>query len=215
MIPPGPGARRMWRSVLSALVVLWAQSAAAQGAACLARVDGQDVVVSPGAILEDPDIGLRERLFGWPRRAWNAAWGTPTACDSAVLIAFLAGLEGLSEADAAHLCLAPLPGDAGYLLVPGARNYRGLCATTLCDRINMTAADTAAVAATVLDFVDRPAGPVTGTARGSGALLLHGSNLALSGVIDGASAELGAVLATPYGIATLLAVGGTLYYCGD
>ena len=108
---------------------LLAAPAAAQDSACMTRVDHQDIIIAPGAI-RDATAGptLRERWLTLPGRLWDRAWGQPVACDSATTLAFLAGILGYGETDG--FCLVQEDSE-GFLLVPGARNFRGRCQGTV------------------------------------------------------------------------------------
>lgn len=199
-----------------------AAPAAAQDRACVTRVNHLDIAIAPGAILDDPDVTLRERLMGWPSGLWNRAWGNPVACDSATTIAYLGGILALDEIDG--YCLSEAPDDEGWLLVPGARNFRGRCRVTICDRVNSTAADGAAVARAVTSLatgreVETLGDGVRAVASTSGAMLLTGqSSMLMSFLGEGASA-VGAALATPAAAGaaavTVMAVGGAVYVCRE
>jgi len=206
----------MRRTILPFLLTVLASPLAAQNAACTARVDGQDVVIAPGAMVDGSGAGLRERLTSWPSRGWDRVWGNPRSCDSGVLIAFLAGIEGMTEDEADDLCLAELPEDQGYLLVPGERNFRGLCRVTICDRVVMASNDTEAVTGRIdaLASAVLPDG-IEGTVRGSGAVLLSGNAGIASQLLGPAvSPEIAGLLTSPQTAVTVMAVGGLVYYCG-
>jgi hypothetical protein len=208
--------------VLGAAACLAGGAAAAQERACIARVDHRDVVIAPGAILSDPGVGLRERVAGWPRALWNRAWGRPAPCDSATTIAFLAGIEALPAIES--YCLAEAAGDGGWLLVPGERDWRGRCRRTFCDRVNMTAADGAAVAIRMAEVITGrdyagAADGIAGFASASGAQWLKGQAAALAGLIGQSATGLGAALASPGAAAaaavTVIGAGSAVYLCRD
>lgn len=206
--------------VLAALAL--AAPAAAQDRACVTRVNHLDIAIAPGAILDDPDVSLRERLLGWPSGLWNRAWGNPVACDSATTIAYLGGILALDEIDG--YCLSEAPDDEGWLLVPGERNFRGRCRVTICDRVNNTAADGAAVARAVTSLatgqqVDDFDDGVRAVASTSGAMMLTGQSSLLMSLLGQGAGAVGAALATPAAAGaaavTVMAVGGAVYVCRE
>lgn len=202
--------------------VLVAGAGAAQDRACITRVNHLDIAIAPGAILADPDPGLRERLLAWPGNLWNRAWGQPVACDSETTIAYLAGVLALDEVGS-H-CLAEAPGDEGWLLVPGERNFRGRCRVTVCERVNGAAAEAAEVARTITraatgQEVDSLGEGVAAFASASGAAMLTGrASLVMAALGHGAEA-LAAALAAPAvagaAAVTVMAAGGAVYICRD
>lgn len=210
------------RALAALLFFITATTAAAQERACIARVNGLEIAIAPGAILAEPDPGLRERLLAWPGNLWNRAWGNPVACDSETTIAYLAGVLALDEVDA-H-CLAEAPGDEGWLLVPGERNFRGRCRVTACERVNTAASEGADIARAVTraatgEEVDSLGEGVRAFASASGAVLLTGrSSLVLAALGQGAEA-LAAALAGPAvagaAAVTVMTAGGAVWLCRD
>ncbi|MCC7321010.1 MAG: hypothetical protein IT542_08540 [Rubellimicrobium sp.] len=207
---------------LLALLSLTAAPLAAQDRACVARVNHIDISIAPGAILEAPDVTLRERLLSWPGGLWNRAWGRPVACDSDTTIAYLAGVLALDEVG--NHCLAEAPGDEGWLLVPGERNFRGRCRRTVCERVNTAAADGAEVARIVTGLatgqeVDSAAGGVAALASSSGAMLLTGRSSLVMGLLGHGAEALITALSAPAlagaAAVTVMAVGGAVYVCAD
>ena len=205
------------RAFLAVCLLFLATSTAAKEG-CRAVVNGTEVVIAPDAVpTEGP--GLTERLLGWPGRTWDWAWGEPSDCDSATLLAFLAGLEGLDPTETEGYCLAPLEGaEEEYLLVPGHRGVTGRCARTFCERVNLTAADAAVVSSRVLELASgEEVDGLETAAHASGALILSGPQGLLAPVFEGAAQGLGSLLANPAVAATaavtVLAAGGVLYVC--
>lgn len=203
-------------------LILLASAAAAQDRACVARVNHLDIVIAPGVILDDPDLSLRERLLSWPRGVWNRAWGRPVACDSATTIAYLAGVLALDEVE--DLCLSEAPGDAGWILVPGERDFRGRCHRTICDRVNAAADDGASIARAVTTVITgRQVATlgegVSALASTSGAMMLTGRSGLLVELLGQGSAALAGALASPAVAAaaavTVVSVGGAVYVCRD
>jgi hypothetical protein len=209
----------MIRACLLALTL--ATTAAAQDAACVARVNHQDIVLAPGVITADPDLTLRERWLSLPGQAWNGLWGTPAPCDSATTLAFLTGVLGYAETDG--FCLAEEDSE-GFLLVPGEANFRGRCRRTVCDRVNGTAADIGALTRAVTGVmtgqrVETGADGVRAVTQGAGAMILTGQGSALVEALGSAGTTVGAALSTP-GVATaaavtVVAVGAAVYVCAE
>ncbi len=204
------------------VLALLAAPALAQDRACIARVNHLDIAIAPGAIIADPDPSLRERLLAWPGNLWNRAWGQPVACDSETTIAYLAGVLALDEVEA-H-CLAEAPGDGGWLLVPGERNFRGRCHRTFCDRVNETAGTGADLARDITRLatgadVDSLGEGVTAFASTSGAAMLTGrSSLLLTALGHGAEALvtlLSAPAAAGTAAVTVVAIGSAVYVCRE
>ena len=205
------------RGLLIGILLLTAGGAAAQEG-CRAVVNGTEVVIAPDAVSSEGP-GLAERLLGWPGRTWDWAWGEPSECDSATLLAFLAGIEGLDPKETDGYCLAPLDGDdEEYLLVPGLQGVTGRCTRTFCERVNLTAADAAVVSSRVLELATgEEVDGLETAAHASGALILSGPQGLLAPVFEGAATGLGGLLANPVVAAsaavTVLAAGGVLYVC--
>ncbi|MBW7922341.1 MAG: hypothetical protein H3C51_09605 [Rubellimicrobium sp.] len=224
------GSRRIHRvnenatraSAAALLLILLAGAGAAQERACIARVNGLDIAIAPGAILADPDPSLRERLLAWPGSLWNRAWGQPVACDSETTIAYLAGILALDEVEA-H-CLAEAPGDEGWLLVPGKRNFRGHCRVTVCERVNAAAGDGAGIARAVTRAatgheVDSLGEGVTAFASASGAAMLTGRASLVQSALGHGAGALATALSTPAvagaAAVTVMAAGSAVYLCRD
>lgn len=208
--------------LLGVILLVLALPAQAQGRGdCRALVNGAEMVISADALGNAPRATAGERLLGAPRRGLDRLRGQIPPCDSARLITFLAALEGLPPQDAARYCLAQVSGGDGMLLIPGPRNYRGRCARTVCERVNMTAAD-AAVAARRLGQVmqGQEIAGVERSRQSSGALLLSGNGALLEPILMGIAEGLGSAIAGNPAVATaaavtLLAGGGALYLCAN
>jgi hypothetical protein len=111
----------------------------------------------------------------------------------------------------------------GFFLVPGERNFRGLCRTTVCERVNTTKAETLAVTKSIanaaLTTVTGPAAAVA-VAHKSGAMILSGSASTLITNLNATSSAVVTALSTPAALTavgvSVLAVGGAVYMCnGD
>ncbi len=199
-------------------ILLAALAGAAQAQSCAARVNAQELILVPEA-MGAPSPGLRERLLMWPQRSWDRAWGERVACDSAAVMHFLATTMRLDQTEG--YCLAQ--DDAqGWLLVPGARNFRGRCTRTVCDRVNILADGMAALGTAMLGLatgreIETDADAVTAVAHGTGAVLVSGRASAVAASLGQAGAALGTALATPSAAAgtavTVIGVGGAVYLC--
>ena len=204
-----------WCGILG--LSLWASLAAAQDQACVARVNGTDMVVAAGAVLTDPDgVSLREQVMSWPRRRWNAAWGTPQPCDSETTIAFLAAVLSVDQID--QYCLTHDADADGYLLVPGTRDFRGHCRKTICDRVTIASDQTAGFLGFMVQAVLQP--PQTGLlglTHSSGAMLLTGSRSAVLDALGATASSVTAAMSTPAALTaaavTVLTVGSAVYVC--
>lgn len=203
------------------LAILFAALAgAAQAQSCVARVNAQELILVPEA-MGAPSAGLRERLLMWPQRSWNRAWGERTACDSAAIMHFLGTTMRLDQTEG--YCLASDEAE-GWLLVPGARNFRGRCTKTACERVNTAASGATSVGQSILGLatgrsVDSSGDAVTAVAHGTGAYLLTGQASAVASALGQAATAVGAALATPVAAGatavTVVAVGGAVYMCSE
>ena len=190
---------------------------------CQGVVNGIQVTIADDAV-QAPDAGLVERLgIGTREVLTDPLDRRDSPCDSATLITFMAGLEGLTPEEAEGYCLAPdaeAEGD-GWLLVPGLRGPRGRCSRTVCERVNLAAADALAVTDRLTALADgSPAEGVTTGTSASGALLLSGRTGLIGALLDKTAGAAGAVvmsspLALGAAAVTVLGVGGTLYLCAD
>ena len=203
------------------LTVLLGGQATAQSRNCIAHVNHQELIIVAGTVVDgNGTTGLRERLFTWPSRTWDSAWGQAPECDSGVTIAFLANMLSLAETEG--YCLAEVDDGPDFLLVPGERNFRGRCRSTVCDAVDMVADQSLAVAGTVTSIlagqrIDSPAAGVTALASGSGAMLITGQTPALIAALGQGAAALTAALSAPTAAAaaavTVVTVGGAVYVC--
>lgn len=214
--PEQPQAFFMFRTFVTLSLFILAAPVWAEN--CRAVVNGSDVVVVEANFPSFTDeVKTRERLLNWPSRKWNKAWGTPPACNSGVLFDYLA--TTVPEDDITGYCLNETDED-GYVLIPGERNFRGLCKKTVCERVNATRDETvdltASIARSARDKVTQPGG-ATAIAHKSGAMILSGSASALAANLSTAGTTVGAALATPAAMAavgvTVLSVGGAVYMC--
>ena len=202
-------------------LILFAIPAAAETSRCLATVNGSEVVVDYEPASAAP-VTRRERALGWPGRVWNRAWGTPPACDSGVLIAYLG--QTLAADEIEGYCLAADAEAETFLLVPGERNYRGRCRRTACERVNAAAGDalaaSGAVARTVTDIATgRSDSRLSAVAHSSGAAILSGNAGPISTALSGIAPSVVAVLTAPATLAaaavSVVTIGGVVYVCHD
>jgi hypothetical protein len=195
-----------------------ALAGAAQAQSCVARVNAQELIIVPEA-MGAPSPGLRERLRMWPSRSWDRAWGERVACDSATVTHFLGATMQLDQTEG--YCLAE-DDASGWLLVPGARNYRGRCTKTVCDRVNVAASGMGALGRAMVGLatgreVETGGDAVTAVAHGTGAVLVTGQATAVQASLGQAAATLGTTLSTPAAAGaaavTLIGVGSAVYLC--
>lgn len=206
----------MLRLAFSLLLAFGATSAQAER--CRAVINGSEVVVDGANFTTFADnVKRREKLRSWPSRKWNKAWGTPPACDSGVLYDYLATTVPTKEI--ADYCLTSTE-DNGYFLIPGPRNYRGMCSKTVCERVNTTVDETAEISASIargaVQTITEPGG-TRAIAHKSGALILSGSAGAIATNLSASGTTLMTALSAPVVLAaagvSVLAVGGTVYMC--
>ncbi len=200
------------------LLVFSLMGAAAQAQSCATRVNSQELIIVPEA-MGAPSPGLRERLRMWPSRTWDRTWGDRVDCDSAAIVHFLATTMRLDQTEG--YCLAE-DDRHGWLLVPGARNYRGRCTKTVCDRVNVVADGMELLGKTMMSLaagrqVDSDGEAVTAVAHGTGAVLVSGQAPAVAASLGQSAATLGAALSVPAAAGaaavTVIGVGGAFYLC--
>ncbi len=209
----------MLRPFLALLLMMSASAATAER--CRAVVNGSEVVIEADNFATfAEDVKTREKLMRWPSARWNRAWGTPPACLSGVLYDYLATTVPDNQIEG--YCLTQ-DDKTGFFLVPGERNFRGLCRTTVCERVNTTRAETLAVTKSIanaaLTTVTDPAAAVA-VAHKSGAMILSGSASTLITNLNATSSTVVTALSTPAALTavgvSVLAVGGAVYMCsGD
>ncbi len=201
--------------IVSALALaLCATGAAAQQ--CRTFVNGSEIVIDQGSVETDTKAKLRERAVRWPSKTWNKAWGTPPPCKSTVTIAYLA--QNAPEVDVAAHCLSTLD-DGSFLLVPGKRNFRGLCRKTVCERVNTTKDEAIGITSRVVGTVKNTVAGVSSVAHSSGATLLTGSSGYIASQLGTAGSTALSAAATPATL-TIVAVGavgigGAIYLCRE
>jgi len=204
------------RLALAVALSLLAGAAVAQS--CATRVNGQELFIVPEA-METPSPGLRERLVMWPSRSWDRAWGEREACDSGVVTTFLAATMRLDQTEG--YCL--VRDDAmGFLLVPGQRNWRGICRATVCDRVNAAADAANAVTLSIASVVARrpvedDGDAVVAVAHGTGAMMVTGQAPAVATALGQGAGAVGAALASPAAAGaaavTVVSLGGAVWLC--
>ncbi len=206
----------MRRLIVVFLLTFCALPAAAES--CRAYVNGSEVVVDA----ENFDtfretVKRRERLLNWPSKTWNRTLGAPVACNSGVLFDYLASTVPVEDIDG--YCLTNST-EAGYFLIPGPRNFRGMCRKTLCEKVNATVEETrditAALASSALESATDPDAR-RAVAHKSGAFILSGSAASLGTTLSSAGTGVMTALSTPGVLAaagvTVVAAGGAVYIC--
>ena len=215
----------MFRTIAAAaLLTLAAAGASHAESLCLAEVNGNEIVIDRDLLGDDaPKASLRERAFNWSASRIDALRGTPPACESELLINFLGTQVAADEVDG--YCLMPNE-EQGFLLVPGERNFRGRCAKTTCDRVNVaksTAVDITLKAAGLKETPPQPAetetDPLRGIVHSSGAAILKGGSAYIASSLGSATTGLATALSTPAILAaatvSVVAVGGAVYLCSE
>lgn len=186
---------------------------------CRAEINSTALLIDREALDRPPGaIGLTERLGGWPGRGLDRLRGRHPTCDSATLIAYLA--QEVPEEEISGYCLASDP-LLGFVLAPGARDYRGRCARTSCDRVSGARDGAAAVAARAADVASgrrAEEGRAEAVLHSSGAAILTGSAASvLSTLGSGTTTAITAALSAPAlagaAAVSVIAVGGAVYLC--
>ncbi|SPJ22879.1 hypothetical protein [Palleronia abyssalis] len=184
---------------------------------CRAEVNDTEILIDRDTVDADRP-GLRESLRRWPTGGIDRLRGREPVCDSQTLIAFLA--SEVPEAQIDGYCLANDP-EAGFLLVPGARDYRGRCTATTCDLVNAARDGAGGVAGTAADLVigrGEDQSRTDAVIHASGAAILSGSAASILGTLGtGASTAMTAALAAPAvagaAAVSVVAIGGAVYLC--
>jgi hypothetical protein len=185
---------------------------------CSIRINAMDVVVDADLFATDAP-SRRESLMTWPTRNLTRLVGRVPTCTSDIALNFMSAMEGLQDTDG--YCLADGDDDSGLLLVPGARNYRGRCTVSTCERVNAATADVTALTREMAQLAyGAPELDTSSVAHASGAVLLTASRATLQSTLQsGASGALALALSSPPAMAatalTLTAVGGGIYLCAD
>lgn len=198
------------------MTIFAALAGAAQAQSCAARVNAQELILVPEA-MGAPTPGLRERLLMWPSRSWDRAWGDRVTCDSAAVMHFLGSTMQVDQTEG--YCLAQDDAE-GWLLVPGARNFRGRCTKTACDRVNVVADQARGLGAAIAGLVaggpiESSGDAVAAVAHGTGAMLVTGQAPAVATSLGQTAGALGTALSAPAAAGaaavTVMAVGGAVY----
>ena len=200
---------------LTLVVLLGASPAAAT--ICQSKVEGIDLQIDTETLAVSPAPATRrERLLNFPARTFDYLSGDQRQCDSQEVFSLLAGIEDVSD-----MCLQYTDDDTGYLLVPGARNFRGRCAArSVCEKVNGTKdvmiSATGAVVGAALGTGDSTLSKVT---HSSGAVLLSGSGASISSTLGTAASSAAGVISAPVALTaaavTAVAVGGAIYVCSE
>ena len=174
------------------------------------QIDTDTLTVSPAPTTR------RERLLNFPTRSFDWLTGHQRACTSQEVFAFVSQIEPVDD-----MCLQYADDEAGYLLVPGARNFRGRCTSGgVCTKVNGTkdalASATGAIVDTILGTGTSTLSKVT---HSSGAVLLSGSGASIGSTLGtaatGAVGTVGAPVAIGAAAMTAVAVGGAVYVCSE
>ena len=197
--------------------ILLAAPAAAE--TCRATVNDSVFLIDTEELDRPPeDAGTAERVSRWPGALKDRILGNPPACDGPTLISYLGARIPEDEIDG--YCLADRE-TGGFLLVPGERNFRGRCATTACEKVDM-AKDGAVGLAQDMTGLGKPEDEEEEEEKSviehvSGAVMLTGTATAvgsqLTALGSGAVAAVGALAAAAAAAATVVVVGGAVYVC--
>ncbi|QFU08367.1 hypothetical protein PARPLA_02966 [Rhodobacteraceae bacterium THAF1] len=205
----------MFKFITIALALLAAPALAEDY--CRATLNADEILIDRDTLDRDAP-GLRERLGRWPTKPIDRLRGRDPACDSETLISFLS--LNVPEEEIDGYCLLPDP-EFGYLLAPGARDYRGRCTATTCERVNTARDGAVGVAGTTTDILTRRGADQSRTQaikHASGAAILTGSaGSILASLGTGASTAMTAALAAPVvagaAAVSVVAVGGAVWLC--
>ncbi len=205
------------RRVLAFGLVLLASSGTVRAEdICASVVNGELVRFDRATILPDSaGVTRRERLLAWPGRRWDGLRGRDPECDSATMITYLSRTVPADEIDG--YCLSKLE-TVGFLLIPGARNFRGRCTGSVCKAVNTTRDTALAVSgATARAVTGR--GDLSGLVHSSGAAILTGQSTTITSTLGSIGSGLAAALSTPAVAAaaavSVVAIGGAVYVCRD
>ncbi|SHE64135.1 hypothetical protein SAMN05444339_101953 [Loktanella atrilutea] len=174
------------------------------------QIDTETLTVSPAPTTR------RERLLNFPARSFDWLTGDQRSCTSEEVFAFISEIEPVDD-----MCLQYTDAETGFVLVPGARNFRGRCTGGgVCTKVNGTkdalTHATGAVVGTVLGTGDSTLSKVT---HSSGAVLLSGSHASITSALGTAATSAAGVVSAPVAIgaaaATAVAVGGAVWVCSE
>ena len=184
---------------------------------CASTIESIDLQIDTDKLTVSPaPTTRRERLRNFPGRSFDWLTGDVRACSSQEVFAFMAQVEDVTDK-----CLQPTDAETGFLLVPGARNYRGRCTSGgVCTRVNGTkdaiASATGAIVGTILGTGTSTLSKVT---HSSGAVLLSGSGASIGSTLGtaatGAVGAVGAPVAIGAAAVTAVAVGGAVWVCSE
>jgi hypothetical protein len=204
---------------LAIIAFLLAGPLAARPSACWTSIEGERkplLYESDDSVLRE-NRSQRERLFGGTGRV---------TCPGYVSLRALT--PGLSDSQRAPFCLKydkQLRTYSGFAV--GARDAYVSCkapSRTFCQRVNATRSQVGALTAFAGGLVSgastaATAAGVTAVEHSSGALILTGSSGYISGtlgsIVTGAFATLTAPATATATLVTVVAVGGTVYYCSE
>ncbi|SEW02369.1 hypothetical protein SAMN04488515_0700 [Cognatiyoonia koreensis] len=197
--------------------LFWASPALADD--CTVRVNAMDVAINAEAF----DAGARtipETVLAWPKQGISRLRGRLPTCPGDLTLEFMAGLEGLPDTDG--YCLAEGSEEVGLLLVPGERNFRGQCATSVCQKVTGTADEMVDMTGMLASFVYAPEDNpnVSTLTHASGALMMTATReYVRQSLAGGSTTTLGTLLGSTTFLTaaavTVVGVGGGVYLCSD
>ncbi|MFZ3581281.1 hypothetical protein ACOI1H_03795 [Loktanella sp. DJP18] len=174
------------------------------------QIDTETLTVSPAPTTR------RERLLNFPARSFDWVTGHQRTCTSEEVFALLSQIEPVDD-----MCLQYADDDAGYLLVPGPRNFRGRCSSGgICTKVNGTKdALTSATGAIVGTILGTGTSTLSKVTHSSGAVVLSGTGASVGSTLGtaatGAVTAVGAPVAIGAAAVTAVAVGGAVYVCSE
>ncbi len=204
-----------WLAILLAFLI----GSAVQAETCTVRVHGMDITIDSDQFVDDDlEVSTGEAWYRAPGNLFRSLTDREPTCTSDVTLTFMASLTETYTPNG--YCLDLEDSDVGYLLVPGERNFRGMCVKTVCERIEGTADELNDISGRLTHLFGEP--PSIGEiarAETLGATMVMGSEaFAQSQANAIASKVMLAALNAPElataGTVALIAVNGAAFACG-
>ena len=204
--------------LLALLFLLLPFSAAAD--VCTVRVHGMDITIDSTQFTDDDlTVSTGEQLMTAPKQLWANLRGSLPPCSSNTTLTFMGSLMETYTPNG--YCLEFGDNDAGYLLLPGTRNFRGRCEKTTCERINVAADEASALNAQMRGiFGQPPSFEEIARAETLGAMAVKGTDRFLRGKLNNAATmtiftALGAPELLIASSVTVVALQGAAFLCHD
>ncbi|OUD08684.1 hypothetical protein BVC71_12190 [Marivivens niveibacter] len=204
--------------LLALLFLLLPLSAAAD--VCTVRVHGMDITIDAEQFTDDDlTVSTGEQLMTAPKQMWANLRGTLPPCSSNTTLTFMGSLMETYTPNG--YCLEYGDNDAGYLLLPGSRNFRGRCERTTCERVNAAADEVSAINTQMRSIFGRPPSfEEIARTETLGAMAIKGSDRLLRGQLNNiATTAIFTALGAPEILAastvTVVALQGAAFLCHD